>query len=262
MPQPASIIVDDEPSTYEVVNEDGTAPFLLICDHASNYIPRSMNALGLSEADLERHVASDIGAASVARTLSTAFDAPLLQCNYSRLIIDPNRQPGTGSSIPRASEDVVVPGNHDLTREEVARRRAVFFEPYHDAISAQVDRFVDRGATPAIISVHSFTPAFHGVERPWHVGVLWHLDKRIALPLIKRLSAEPDLVVGDNEPYSGSSPDGYSIYTHAESRGFPNVLIEIRQDLIDTPSGIDQWSNRLRHALHEILADSDLYATL
>ncbi len=253
------LIAPDEPKPYEVVNAGGTAPFLLICDHASRLIPRSLDNLGLSEADLTRHVSYDIGASDLARMLSDILDAPLVLSGYSRLIIDPNRQPGTETSIPKASEDVVVPGNHDLSEEAMIQRRKTFFEPYHQAISDQMRRFSEAGSVPALISIHSFTPAFHGVERPWHVGVLWHLDKRIALPLIKRLRAEPDLCVGDNEPYSGRNPEGYSIDVHAADRGFPNVLIEVRQDLIDSPEGVEEWSHRLAHALREILADRDIY---
>jgi predicted N-formylglutamate amidohydrolase len=248
-----------DPPPFEVVNPTGQAPFLLICDHARNRIPGSLGRLGVQPADLERHVAYDIGAEAVSRYLSEHCDAVLVQANYSRLIVDPNRHPGTPSSIPKASEDVVVPGNHDLSPEDVVRREASFFWPYHEAVTRQLDRFRARSQIPALISIHSFTPAFLGFERPWHIGVLWHRDDRIPGPLMKRLAAEPDICVGDNEPYSARSPEGYSVETHADNHGYPNVLIEIRQDLIATNAGVTRWGGFMAHVLHEILADPAIF---
>jgi predicted N-formylglutamate amidohydrolase len=218
-----------------------------------------MGSLGLDHGDLERHIAYDIGTAEVARILSDRFDAPLVMSGYSRLIIDPNRYLGAPTSIPLASEDVVIPGNHDLTPEEVAQRVESFFLPYHDAVTGVLNAYRARGAVPGVVSIHSFTPAFLGQERPWHVSILWDKDGRIALPLLERLRADPHLCVGDNEPYSARNPEGYSLATHAEAEGHPHVLIEIRQDLIDTKLGATNWAERVGDALADVMADPTLY---
>ncbi len=255
-----TLLGPDDPAPFEIVNGDGGAPFVLLCDHAHNRIPASLGALGLQSADLERHVAYDIGAEACARYLSERCDAILVKANYSRLIIDPNRHPRSPTSIPKASEDLVIPGNHDLGPEAVALREATFFWPYHENVSQVLESFRAQNRVPALISIHSFTPAFLGFERPWHLGILWHRDDRIPGPLMKRLAAEPDICVGDNEPYSARSPEGYSVETHADNHGYPNVLIEIRQDLIDTPSGVTHWSALLARMLHEILADRTIFS--
>lgn len=257
---PETLLGPEDPAPFEIVNRDGSAPFVLLCDHAHNRIPTSLDTLGLQSADLERHVAYDIGAEACARYVSERCDAILVKANYSRLIIDPNRHPRSPSSIPKASEDLVIPGNHDLGEEAVTLREATFFWPYHETVSQVLEGFRAQGRIPALVSIHSFTPAFLGFERPWHVGVLWHRDDRIPGPLIKRLAAEPDICVGDNEPYSARSPEGYSVETHADNHGYPNVLIEIRQDLVDTPAGVAQWAALLTRMLHEILADPTIFS--
>lgn len=253
------LLAEDEPPAFEVVNGDGRGPCVLVCDHASNRLPRALADLGLAPTDLERHIAYDIGAAAVALGLAKQLDAPLVLSGYSRLVVDLNRHPGSPTSIPLASEDVVVPGNHDLSESHVAARLRELFWPYHDAVAATLERYRGQQRVPALISVHSFTPAFLGRERPWHVGVLWHRDQRIALPLIKRLNAEPDLCVGDNEPYSARNPEGYTVETHAEKPGYPGVLLEIRQDLISSADGVERWEGRLGRILADILADPWIY---
>ena len=255
-----ALLEPDEPPPVEIHNEAGQASCLLVCDHASNRLPRKLGDLGLEPADLQRHIAYDIGAAAVARGLAERLDAPLVLSGYSRLVIDLNRHPGSPTSVPLASADVVIPGNHDLLPEQRLARERELFWSYHDAVASLLARFGHEQRVPALISVHSFTPAFLGRERPWHVGVLWHQDGRIALPLIKRLRAEPDLCVGDNEPYSARNPEGYTIEVHAEHPGHPAVLIEIRQDLVSSGEGIAGWRARLGRILAEILADPMVYA--
>jgi predicted N-formylglutamate amidohydrolase len=259
-PMPAESLLDpDEPPVFEILNATGTAPFLLMCDHASRVIPRSLDNLGLDAAALGRHVAYDIGVADVVRHMSQRFDAPLLMGGYSRLLIDPNRHLGSPSSIPVVSEDLVIPGNQHVTPEQAAQRADTFFWPYHKAAASALAGFRSRSVVPAVISVHSFTPSFHGVERPWHIGVLWDRDGRIALPLLEVLRSMPGLCVGDNEPYNARQPEGYSMETHAEAAGYPHVLIEIRQDLIESYDGAIEWAVRVEDALSEILASPDLY---
>lgn len=253
------LIAEDEPPPFSVVNSEGSAPFLLLCDHASRCIPESLGTLGISEPDLERHIAYDIGSHDLAQMISERTDAPLVMARYSRLIVDPNRHPGTPSSIPLASEDVVVPGNHGLSAEDVQQREDEFFWPYHGAVDREIEHFRASGRIPAIVSIHSFTPAFLGFERPWHIGVLWHRDPRIARPLLDRLTADPSICVGDNEPYSARNPEGYTIEAHADQRGYPNVLVEVRQDLIDDWAGVSKWASYLTEALSAVLSEPAIY---
>ena len=256
---PAPLLASDEPAPFELVNGEGSARLLLICDHASRRVPRALGTLGLEEWRLQRHIGWDIGAAEVARGLSRRFDAPLLLAGYSRLVIDCNRRLGDPSSIPEMSDGVAVPGNRGLGAAEAARRVTELYEPYHAAIEAALRRWQSRGVVPAFVSVHSFTPVFAGFERPWHIGVLWDRDPRIALPLIAALGRLGGIVVGDNEPYSARVPQGYSVAAHAAQKGYPHVALELRQDLIDTQHGAAQWVERLAQALAPILGDDELY---
>ena len=249
----------DEPAAFELVNSEGKARLLLICDHASRAVPRALATLGLEAWQLERHIGWDIGAAQVARGLSRHFDAPLVLAGYSRLVIDCNRRLGDASSIPETSDGVTVPGNRGLAEADVRRRVAELYEPYHRAIEAMLARMSARGPVPALVSVHSFTPVFAGFERPWHIGVLWDRDPRIAVPLLAALGRIDGVNVGDNEPYSARVPQGYSVSTHAAAKGYPHVALELRQDLVDTQHGAALWSERLAAALAEILGDAALY---
>ncbi|MGQ0675418.1 MAG: N-formylglutamate amidohydrolase [Rhodospirillales bacterium] len=251
-----------DPPPFEVLNPVGRAPFLLICDHASRAVPRALGNLGLDEAVLMRHIGWDIGAAEVTRHLSRRFDAPAVLSGYSRLVIDCNRVPGTKQSIPRVSDGVRVPGNRGLSAMEAARRKRELFDPYHGAVDAAIGRFHARACVPAVISIHSCTPVMDGVERPWHVGVLHDRDLRIAEPLMANLAACAGVCVGDNKPYSGRGQAGKSIHLHACDRGLPHVMIEIRQDLIDTHGGAEHWAAVLSDALAPILADPKLYRRL
>jgi predicted N-formylglutamate amidohydrolase len=248
----------DEPAPYEVINEAGRAPVLLVCDHASNFIPRALDDLGLGPAELQRHIAWDIGIAEVTRGLAVRLDAPAVISHFSRLIIDPNRSLDTPGSIPLESDNVVIPGNQTLSLRERQARVAQFFRPYQDAIGRYLDRLSARGPGPAMISMHSFTPVIDGRERPWKVGVLWNRDPRIPVPVMDALRA-CGIPYGDNEPYSGRDYHGYTIHQQAEPRGLPNVLLEVRQDLIDTRAGAAEWVELLAGLLAPILADPAIY---
>ena len=249
------MIAADEPPAFSVVNPDGTAPLVLTCDHASPYIARCFDQLGLDEDALRRHIAWDIGCAAVAESWSVRFDAPLVRTNYSRLIIDPNRPLGHPTSIPEVSEHIIIPGNRSVSPAQAAARAEHFFWPYHRAIDAASNGMLERGVVPTVVSVHSFTPVYHGVQRPWHVGVLWRKDPRLAMPLLARLRAMDGLCVGDNQPYSAHEGVGYSICTHAEEPGFPHALLEIRQDLIESADGQAQWSEQLGDVLEDVLRE-------
>jgi len=250
-----SLLGEDEPEPFEVVNPEGTAPFILTCDHASARVPAALEGLGLDEAVIRRHIGWDIGAAELARRLSHRFDATLVMSGYSRLVIDCNRELDDPTSIPEISDGVIVPGNRALHPRAIEARQAQLFQPYHNAVRAALKRFADKGHAPGIISMHSFTPVFKGDERPWHIGVLWNKDPRIPKPFIANLERDPDIAVGENKPYSGQDEYGYTIHNHAEANGFPHVLIEVRQDLIDTQHGAAAWSERVARALGPALLD-------
>lgn len=248
-----------DPPAVIVENPDGGAPVLVVCDHASNVIPASLHGLGLTERELHLHIAFDIGAADLARCLAQHLDAPAVFSGYSRLVIDCNRQIGHESSIVTMSDSIEIPGNIDLDTDQVMQRREEIFWSYHQKIGAGIAGFAARGIKPAILSVHSFTKVFAGEERPWQVGVLWDRDSRISAPFIEALKLRGDLEVGDNLPYSGRQHFGYSIETHAIETGLPNVLIEVREDIVCEPDGAERMAEILTHALEPILADSGLY---
>lgn len=234
---------------FDIANPDAATPLLLICDHASNAVPPELANLGLSASELERHIAWDIGAAWVARGLSGLLNATALLGGVSRLVIDLNRSPEDAGAIPAISDGTIIPGNRELTPDTIAERVQTYFAPYHAAVSREIERL--KG--PVLVSVHSFTPVMNGFERPWHVGVLWNRDGRLALPLIEALRRETDLRVGDNEPYSGRDL-AYSMNIHAGESGLLHAGIEIRQDLIDTPKKAQDWAGRLARILRELLA--------
>jgi predicted N-formylglutamate amidohydrolase len=233
------------------------AGVLLLCDHASNALPPSYGSLGLPAEQFERHIAYDIGAATATEAMSRALHAPALMTTYSRLLIDPNRGADDPTLVMRLSDGAIVPGNARIDRAEIEHRRRSFWQPYHDAIEDLLGRMAGTGLVPAIVSMHSFTPSWKGVPRPWHVGLLWDNDPRLAAPLLEALMAEPDLQpsehkVGDNEPYDGALP-GDTIDSHATRNGLSNVLIEVRQDLMATEADAWAWGERLARLLAPIL---------
>ena len=250
---PPPLIGAGDPPPFEWINPGGTAAAVLICDHASRAVPRALDNLGLEDAVLRRHLGWDIGAAEVTRHLSAALDAPAVLAGYSRLVVDLNRRLDDPTSIAAVSHGVMVPGNQGLGGAETRARVDRIFRPYHRAVAAAIARSRARGVAPAIVSVHSYTPVLDGVERPWHIGILWDRDRRLAGPLIAALAADPALCIGDNAPYSGGERFGTSIETHATPAGLANALIEIRQDLIDTHHGAERCAAVLASALAGIL---------
>jgi predicted N-formylglutamate amidohydrolase len=208
--------------------------------------------LGLPESELTRHIAWDIGIAGVAEAVSGHLDAHLVAQRYSRLVIDCNRPPAAPSSIPIVSETTTIPGNEGLARDDAEARRQQIFDPYHRRIDEVIDARLASGIPTVLVSLHSFTPVYAGIARPWHVGTLYHRDTKLPPRLLKGLRAEADLVVGDNEPYAVSDETDYTIPVHGEARGLMNSGIEIRQDLIGDVSGQQQWAERLARVLGEI----------
>jgi predicted N-formylglutamate amidohydrolase len=243
------LLAADEPAPVTVHNENGLSPLLIVADHAGNAMPRALGRLGVPETECERHIAWDVGIAAVCRLVADTLDATLLQQNYSRLVIDCNRPPGSETSIPRISELTLVPGNMDLSEARKAARVREIFRPYHDRIEAELDRRRQAGQPTALIAMHSFTPIFEDVARPWHAGVLYNRDPRFAHLIMALLKREKGLVIGDNEPYSVTDASDYTIPVHGERRGLHHVAIEVRQDLIADAAGQRAWATLLARLL-------------
>ncbi|MBB4364023.1 putative N-formylglutamate amidohydrolase [Bradyrhizobium sp. CIR18] len=234
------------------VNAEGTSPFLLTSDHYGRVLPRALGDLGIAESELVRHIGWDIGIAGVAERLARLLDAHLIAQRYSRLVIDCNRPPSAVSSIPVISEATAIPRNEGISDGEREARRREIFEPYHDRIDAAIDARLHDKRPTVLVSLHSFTPVYAGVARPWHIAALYNRDTVLPQLLLKHLRAEGDLVVGDNEPYAVSDLTDYTIPVHGEGRGLVNTGIEIRQDLITDHTGQQQWAERLARILAEV----------
>lgn len=230
-------------------NARGRAPVLLTCEHASNFMPPQFSGLGLSQAQLEDHVAWDIGAHAVARRLAKIMDAALVAAPASRLLVDPNRDIAAADLIPEQAEGAPIPGNANLSAGERAARVAAFHAPFHEAIEAQLTRSAH---VKALVAVHSFTPVLYGKPRPWHVGILYAEDARLAEPMLARLAREADLVVGRNEPYAPSQGVYYTMDRHAGGRA--TVMIEVRNDLIQDEIGQTRWARLLADGLDAAMA--------
>jgi len=238
----------------ELVRPAGRPDLLLLADHAGNQVPAELRGLGLPSEEFGRHIAFDIGIARLARRLAALLDAPALLNHCSRLVIDPNRRPGEPSSIPERSDGRLVPGNLGLDRAARAERVRRFFLPWHRAIARRIARCRRAGIDPVLLSLHSFTPRLSGgPPRPWQVGVLWRDDDRLAAPMLAALRGRGDLVVGDNEPYSGKDTFGYTIEFHAQRTRLPHLVLEIRQDLIAEKEAAEGWAELLAGCLRPLL---------
>jgi predicted N-formylglutamate amidohydrolase len=237
---------------YEIVAGQGHVRLILLCDHASNRIPAEYGDLGLDASQFERHIAYDIGAASLTRGLAGRLGATAVLSCFSRLLIDPNRGMDDPTLIMRLSDGAVVPGNRGVDADERALRIARFHQPYHHAIAAAVAETKAQGHVPFLVSIHSFTPVWRGWQRPWHVGILWDRDEHVARAMIRGFLAQGDLVVGDNEPYHGAL-EGDTLNTHGTKAGVPHALIEVRQDLIAAKTGVDEWVERVAKVIEPIM---------
>ena len=261
MEQPR-LLAPGEPPPFRLRNENGVSPFLFVVDHAGRLIPRALGDLGVSEAERARHIGWDIGIATVAELVADALDATLIEQVYSRLVIDCNRSPGSPTSIPGVSELTAIPGNVNLSAAQKATREREIFRPYHDAITAALDARHNAGRATALVSLHSFTPVFKGAARHWHIGIMYNRDPRFAHILMKLLATEPELIIGNNEPYSVTDETDYTIPVHGEKRGLHHVAIELRQDLIEGVKGQREWAERLARLLplayQEIVAAATL----
>lgn len=236
-----------------ILNRRGLGAAVLLCEHASNYVPQEYARLGLAAADLQRHIAWDIGALALAEQLSALLDAPLVFATHSRLLLDLNRDVAAPDSIVTQSEDTAVPGNFELSQTERRWRGDWLYAPYHAAVEMLIDDRLSNGLATAVISIHSFTPEYLGSVRPWHVGVVSRRDRRLADRILTSLGRDASLCVGDNEPYAAEQGVYHSIERHAERRGLPGAMIEVRNDLISNCLGQTQWAGRLAHDLRTAL---------
>lgn len=239
----------------KVTNPRGSGRYVFVCDHASNFIPEEYGTLGLPAAELTRHIAWDPGALPVARTLAEALDAPLVESCVSRLVIDCNRPFDAPDLITVMSETTEIPGNRGLSADERARRIALAHRPFHDAIDSVVAERLATGRTTSVVSVHSFTPIYRQVPRPWHIGILHDDDVRLAEPMIAALRLT-GAVVGVNEPYSPADRVYYTLERHARSRGLPCAMIEIRNDEIASAAGQKKWAELLAGILRDLQSGS------
>lgn len=244
---------------FEIIDGARDKGMLIVADHAKRLMPEEYGLLGMPAAEFERHIAYDIGVEMVTRRLAELTGAPAVMAGFSRLLIDPNRGEEDPTLIRQLYDGTVVPGNYPMSADERERRLGLFYRPYHDAVGSMMASVAEQsGRSPFIVSMHSFTPEMKGRKRPWHAGILWDSDDRAVRPLIDMLAADPDLVVGDNEPYDGALR-GDTMFRHAIVNGFAHVLIEIRQDLIGAQAGADAWAQRLAPMLDAINAQDDMH---
>lgn len=243
----------DDPPPYEVLNAyQADSPILIVCDHASNYVPKALNGLNIDPRYFQQHIGYDIGAAGVSRCMAEEMGVTTVLAGFSRLVIDPNRFLTAHDSIPSISDGATISGNEALSAADMMLRVEELFIPYHHAINRAITQICSHYSLPLILSVHSYTPIFQGFERPWEIGVLWEGDDDIAAILVDYLRENTRFHVGENEPYHACNPIGYTVKTHAESKHYPHVLVEIRQDLIEDTQGQQEFARILTDALKMI----------
>jgi predicted N-formylglutamate amidohydrolase len=253
----APLLGTDDPAPFTIHHRAGRSAFVLVADHAGQAIPASLGDLGLAAGEIDRHIGWDIGIAGVLRELSPQLDAWAIEQTYSRLVIDCNRPLASPTLMPALSDGTVIAANADLDDDQRQARIDAIHVPYHAAIAAELDRRAACGQPAVPVLLHSFTPVMNGIARPWHCGVLYNRDARLAMRLHAALLAEGDLVVGDNQPYAVSDDSDYGANVHAEGRGLPYVEIEIRQDLIRDAAGQAAWAARLARLLPPLLDGLD-----
>jgi predicted N-formylglutamate amidohydrolase len=235
------------------------AGVLFVCDHATNVLPKAYGTLGLSADQLERHIGYDIGAAWITRQLAGVFGAPAILSRFSRLLIDPNRGSDDPTLVMRISDGHLVPGNARIGAEEIEYRHRHYWKPYRAAIAAKIEAMLSVGPPPAVVSIHTFTPCWRAQPRPWEVGILWDSDPRFAVPLIAALASD-GFYVGDNEPYDGALV-GDTLDEEVTRRGLAGLLVETRQDLVDTKEKAVAFADRFARLLGPVLTRPELHCT-
>lgn len=242
------LLAADEPLPFKVLNPNATAPTLLVCDHASRRFPKALGTMGLDPVARICHLAWDIGAGPLTERLAESLGFTAVLAEYSRLVVDCNRNLMDPSAFLEFGDGVVVHGNRNLNQQHKDARAREIYWPYHYAVDVEIKRLSGVNYPPALFAIHSFTPVMNGVSRPWEIGILWDADRPTAEILIEGFS-KAGYVVGDNEPYSGKAPMDFTIDHHAEAAGLPHVGIEIRQDLIDDRDGVET----IAAILHDIV---------
>ena len=258
----APLVDKGEPPVVRVVNPKGKGKYVIVCDHAGNRVPKALKNLGLSKEDLKKHIAWDPGTEDIGLLLSKRMDATAVIAGYSRLVVDLNRGDDHPEIMRLTSDHVRIPGNAGLTAARRRQRMETFFWPYHDEIAKALKRFTAKGIAPVLISIHSFTPKMDGFRRPWHIGVLWNRQEKLARALVKNLRRNnPNLVIGENEPYSLKATNFLknTVSTHAESKGLPYVIVEFRQDLVDTRKKAVKWAEIFLGSLLPALSEPGLH---
>ena len=238
---------------YRLFNEDGPAPMVIICDHASNRVPASYGDLGLPQAEFARHIAWDIGAAAISEILASRFNAPAVLSTVTRLLIDCNRGFDDPGLTPAISDGTGIPANRGITSVERETRWRTYHQPYHATIANAIDRKLANGQSPVVLSIHSMTPTLRGVARPWQITVCWDADQRLSAPMLDALRAHAGIVVGDNEPYNLDPSEDYSVPLHATRRGLKHLMIEFRQDEVASPAGQQRWAALFGDCLERVL---------
>lgn len=253
-----SLLGPDDPEPFVILNPDSKAKCLLVCDHAGSTVPKKLQSLGLDPEDFGKHYAVDIGVRAVTEHLAELMKAPAIVANYSRLVVDLNRPLDHPTAFSASGEGKPVPGNIGLGAEERGIREAEIYHPYHNALTGLLDGFARRNIVPVVLSIHSFTPVFFKQRRPWDVGVMWVQDRRAADMMMDFFRAK-GLNVGDNEPYDGRMIQGSTMARHADARMLPNMLIEIRNDLLQSADDCQKWANLLKELMNQILEDESIH---
>ena len=248
------------PLPFEHIKADGDLRILLLCDHASNYIPPEYDGLGLPKYSLDEHIAYDLGAADLTRLLAERLNCPAILSHFSRLLIDPNRGIDDPTLVVKLSDGNIIPANREVDKyqdkTEWQKRIDHFYQPYNAAIHAHLDEAIGAGFSPIILSVHSFTPIWRGEDRPWHGAILWDRDPRLKDHMLDYFDKQASINFGDNTPYSGRLL-GDCLYRHATRRGLAHGLIEIRQDISTNRVGRAEWTEHLYHVMQAALADPE-----
>ncbi len=260
---PRKLLLAAEPLPFRIENASGAAQALVLCDHASFRVPRALKDMGLKKNVLKRHIGWDIGAEDAALHIARAFGAPAVIAQYSRLVVDLNRGPHYRECMPETSDHVKIPANADLNKKDREQRLAEIYRPYHKAAARVIDRQIAAKRPPLILSIHSMTPRMDGVSRPWHMSLLWNREAKLARCVAQALRrARPDILVGENEPYTltGERFVGSTIWRHTEERGLPYLLVEFRQDLVDTRQKAAAWAEVFIKAVRPVLDDPETFA--
>ena len=259
MQDPSFIPAASSHAPFERIAGDPASTLLLLADHATNIVPEPYGSLGLPAEAFARHIAYDIGIEHLTRRLAAMLGCPAVMSRFSRLLIDPNRGEDDPTLVMKISDGAIIPGNHPITAEEWHTRITRFHRPYHEAVSvALADSQEATGTVPLVLSLHSYTPFWKGVPRPWHAAVLWDSDPRAAMPLIAALARDDALTIGDNEPYDGALK-GDTLYRHCLRKGIPHALLEVRQDLISDEAGVEAWAERLAPIFRTLDSDAALH---